>query len=225
VNQIKSIIWDWNGTLLNDAFISLNSVNQLLAEKNLEILTYDRYLDVFTFPVQDYYEKIGFDFSNEPFEVTAHQFIDIYNEAVRNCSLHNEALPVLEYIKNRGLKQYILSAMEQGLLEETVNHNHISSFFKGMYGLDNKYAVSKVEIGMNLIKENHLQPSEIVLIGDTGHDYDVARSIGCHCILIANGHQSKYRLESTGVTVIDSLRELISENLLDSGRFLNNLST
>lgn len=215
MNPVKSVIWDWNGTLLNDVFISLNSVNQLLSGKNLKILNCDHYRDVFTFPVREYYERIGFDFSIEPFEVIAHQFIEIYNKAVQNCHLHKEARPVLEYIKNCGLKQYILSAMEQGLLEETVKLNNIHSYFEGLYGLDNKFATSKIEIGISLIDKNKLEPLQTLLIGDTIHDYHVAKVIGCQCILVANGHQSKYRLESTGETVIESLWELISKNLLN----------
>jgi phosphoglycolate phosphatase len=222
VNQIRSVIWDWNGTLLNDVSVSLNSVNRLLAVRKLETITLSCYLDVFTFPVREYYEKIGFDFSNESFDIIAHQFIEIYNEAVRECGLHNEAVLVLDYIKNFGLKQYILSAMEQGLLEETVKYNNISSFFEGLYGLDNKYAVSKIDIGISLVGKYNLQPQQTLLIGDTVHDFEVAAAIGCQCILVANGHQSKYRLESTGATVIESLLELISCNLLDSGRFPDN---
>lgn len=217
MNQIKSIIWDWNGTLLNDVLISINSVNQLLAYRNLAFLTRDRYLDVFTFPVREYYEKIGFNFGNEAFEATAHQFIEIYNKAVQGCSLQNDAIPVLDFIKNCGLKQYILSAMEQSLLEETLIHNNISSFFEGIYGLDNKYATSKIDTGINLIEKNNLHPDHALLIGDTTHDYDVANAIGCQCILVANGHQSRYRLESTGNIVVDNLWELISKNLLISG--------
>jgi phosphoglycolate phosphatase len=208
MDQLTSVIWDWNGTLLNDVGISLNAVNQLLADRNLKTITLERYLGVFTFPVQDYYEEIGFDFSNEPFEITAHQFIEIYNHAVRNCGLHDGALPVLDHFRKIGLKQYMLSAMEQSLLEETVKHNNISLFFEGLYGLGDKYAVSKIDVGISLIDQNHLQPSQTLLIGDTVHDYEVAQSVGCQCILIANGHQSRSRLESAGATVIESLSEL-----------------
>jgi phosphoglycolate phosphatase len=212
--QVTSVIWDWNGTLLDDVDISLSAVNQLLAGRNLETITRDRYLSVFTFPVQDYYEAIGFDFSVEPFEVTAHQFIEVYNHAVRSCGLHDGALPVLEYLRNYGLKQYILSAMEQYLLKETVKHNNISSFFEGLYGLGDKYAVSKIEVGISLIGQHHLQPSHTLLIGDTVHDYEVARSVGCQCILIANGHQSRSRLESSGATVIDTLSDLMNGSFI-----------
>ena len=210
MNQIRSVIWDWNGTLLNDVHISLNSVNRLLTGRNLKTLSRHRYLDVFTFPVQEYYEKIGFNFTNEPFEVIAHQFIEIYNEAVRDCGLHKQAILVLDYMKNYGLKQYILSAMEQQMLEETVKQNNITSFFNGIYGLDHLYATSKIEIGISLIHQNHLLPPQTLLIGDTVHDYEVAQSIGCQCILVANGHQSRSRLESAGATVIDSLSDLIN---------------
>jgi phosphoglycolate phosphatase len=208
INLLTSVIWDWNGTLLNDVGISLNAVNQLLADRNLETITLERYLGVFTFPVQEYYEEIGFDFRSEPFEVTAHQFIKIYNRAVLNCGLHDGAVQVLDHLKNIGLKQYILSAMEQCLLEETVKHNNISSYFEGLYGLGDKYAVSKIELGISLIDQNHLQPSQTLLIGDTVHDYEVAQSVGCQCLLVANGHQSRNRLESAGATVIESLSEL-----------------
>ena len=93
MNHISSVIWDWNGTLLNDVHISVNSVNHLLAQKDLHTLTRDDYLEVFTFPVQEYYESIGFDFTDEPFEVTAHQFIEIYNEGIRYVFF-----PVAKYI-------------------------------------------------------------------------------------------------------------------------------
>jgi phosphoglycolate phosphatase len=69
--RFDSIIWDWNGTLLNDVEVAINSINRLLYDRNLVPLTLERYLDVFTFPVQDYYEVIGFDLINEPFEIPA----------------------------------------------------------------------------------------------------------------------------------------------------------
>jgi phosphoglycolate phosphatase len=208
VKQIDTIIWDWNGTLLDDVHISLSSVNQLLAEKNLEILTHERYLDLFTFPVQKYYESIGFDFDSEPFEITAHRFIEIYNESARDFGLYSEVMPVLECLKAKGLKQFILSAMEQQLLEETVRQNNIFTYFDAVYGLNHQYATSKIEIGINLITQNNLSPCQTLLIGDTIHDFEVAQFIGCQCILVAKGHQSRKRLESTGAKVIDNLSEL-----------------
>ena len=47
------------------------------------------------------------------------------------------------------------------------------------------------------------------LVGDTEHDYEVARAMHADCILIANGHQSKARLQARGVPVLDDIRSLV----------------
>jgi len=207
--RFEAIIWDWNGTLLNDVHIAIESINQLLRDRKLIPLNLERYLDVFMFPVQDYYEQIGFDLKNEPFEISASQFIAIYNKAVDDCGLHEEVIPLLSRLQQRGYRQFILSAMEQQTLEKTVNDNGISSFFEDLCGLSDHYAKSKVENGKSLILERGLDPERTLLIGDTTHDYDVALAIGCSCVLIAQGHQSKKRLLSSGAVVFDRLDEIV----------------
>ena len=207
--RFEAIIWDWNGTLLNDVHIAIESINQLLRDRKLIPLNLERYLDVFMFPVQDYYEQIGFDLKNEPFEISASQFIAIYNKAVDDCGLHEDVIPLLSQLQQRGYRQFILSAMEQQTLEKTVNDNGISSFFEDLCGLSDHYAKSKVENGKSLILERGLDPERTLLIGDTTHDYDVALAIGCSCVLIAQGHQSKKRLLSSGAVVFDRLDEIV----------------
>lgn len=206
--NFKSIIWDWNGTLLDDVGIAIDSMNQLLTSRSLLPLTLSQYLDVFTFPVQDYYQKVGFDLEKEPFEVPALQFIEIYNRAVTNCALHKEVVPLLEHLEDLGCRQFILSAMEQQQLEKTVSDCGISHFFEDLYGLTDHYAFSKTENGKSLIRLKGLEPGQTLLVGDTIHDYEVAQAIGCDCLLVANGHQSKKRLLGSGAKVVDSLNEL-----------------
>ena len=206
--KFDSIIWDWNGTLLDDVDIVINSINKLLQDRNLELLNLERYLEVFTFPVRNYYERIGFDLNNEPFEIPAIQFITIYNKAVEDCGLHDETIPLLSRLSNQGYRQFILSAMEQQQLEKTVNANGINHFFEGLYGLNNYYANSKIENGKSLILNKGLNPDRTLMVGDTIHDYEVAQAIGCKCVLVAIGHQSKGRMLSSGATVVDSLNEI-----------------
>lgn len=206
--KFDSIIWDWNGTLLNDIDIVIDAINQLLHDRNLANLTVDRYLEVFTFPVRDYYEQIGFDLKNEPFEIPAIQFITLYNKTVENCGLHDEVIPLLSRLQDRGYRQFILSAMEQELLEKTVGDNGVNHFFEELCGLSNHYAVSKVENGKSLINSRGLNPERTLMVGDTIHDFEVAQAIGCNCVLVAKGHQSKERLLTTGALVLDSLNDI-----------------
>ncbi len=122
---MNSIIWDWNGTLLNDLDVCISSINVLLEKRNLPIINKKIYKEVFSFPVKDYYQAIGFDFSKEDFSIPAHQFIDLYEENVKTCSLHPAAIQVLQYFREKGTQQFVLSAMHQNMLEETLDHNGI----------------------------------------------------------------------------------------------------
>jgi len=203
-----TVIWDWNGTLLDDFELSLHVINVLLAERNLPLIDSSRYREVFSFPVKDYYAKIGFDFSREPFEIPAREFIDMYNRDVVKCNLHTGVIAVLERIRSAGKQQVILSAMEQVILEQTLGSHQISHYFDKISGLDNHYADSKIENGKLLIEKLKLNPDETCLIGDTTHDSEVAKELGCSCILVANGHQSEDRLKQTGYPVLDDLRNL-----------------
>jgi len=209
MDRIGGIIWDWNGTLLNDIQLCVQTINEMLDKRNLPLLSVNDYKDVFSFPVKNYYQKIGFDFEVEPFEIPALEFIERYNEQMNGCSLHQNSLIVLSYFQSVGIRQFVLSAMKQDALEDCLNYQQISHFFEHVSGLDNHYAASKMENGRRLISGLNLNIAELVLIGDTVHDFEVATELGCQCILIANGHQSREVLQVTGVLVIDRLEQLL----------------
>lgn len=209
-SRAKGIIWDWNGTLLNDVDLCVSVINQLLEKRGLPFLTINHYKQVFTFPVKDYYQKIGFDFETEPFEIPAMEFIDGYTAKVSECGLQENSLELLESFKIRGFRQFVVSAMEQQELEKCLDRLQIRHYFEHVSGLDNHYAASKIENGKRLISELKIDPADVILIGDTVHDFEVASELGCSCVLIAGGHQTKEVLQMTGALVFDSLDELLT---------------
>ncbi|MGF7138939.1 HAD family hydrolase [Roseimarinus sediminis] len=206
--KITTIIWDWNGTLLNDTDVSLSVINRLLDQRKLPLLSRETYLDVFGFPVKDYYQRIGFDFAREPFEIPARQYIDLYYSKVSEAGLHKGVHDTLKAFAQRGYKQLILSAAEQIKLLEFLINFELDDYFEQVSGLNNHYASSKTELGIKLLKETGIDPETAVLIGDTTHDYDVAKAMGCQCILLANGHQSAQKLRNTGAIVLENISQL-----------------
>ena len=210
---MNSIIWDWNGTLLNDLDVCISCINILLEKRNLPTLNNEVYKEVFSFPVKDYYEKIGFNFDKEDFSIPAQEFINLYETNVKGCSLHPSVTNVLKYFQEKGIRQFVLSAMHQDMLIETLDHNKILNYFEGVAGLNDHYAVSKIERGQQLIKEFNIEKSNSRIIGDTIHDFEVAQELGVKCILVADGHQSEERLKATGVIVVPSLDKLIENSI------------
>ncbi|HSH20017.1 MAG TPA: HAD hydrolase-like protein [Draconibacterium sp.] len=212
---MNTVIWDWNGTLLNDIELCINSINKLLEKRNLPKIETKTYKEVFSFPVQDYYQSLGFDFEKEDFSIPAHQFIYLYKEGFDSCSMQKNSGEVLSWFKEKGVRQFVLSAMEHEMLENTLEKKGIANFFEGIAGLKDHYAVSKIEQGTKLIRDFNIEIEKTWLIGDTIHDYEVASELGVKCILIADGHQSAKRLLQTGGIVIESLQELFNTNYFE----------
>lgn len=206
--NINTIIWDWNGTLLNDIEISISAINTLLSQRNLQTLTTESYRRIFGFPIIDYYQRLGFDFTKEPFSVPAQEYIDLYTSSIPQSELHKNATSILSFFNEIELTQVILSASEINILEESIKLFQIEEYFEHLAGLDNHYAQSKVELGKAMLEKMQIKPDEACLIGDTTHDAEVASHLGCRCILVANGHQSYELLHQTGNKVIQQLSEL-----------------
>ena len=72
----QHIIWDWNGTLLDDVPHAVKTINHFLEKHGLEQLDHERYRNIFRFPIFDYYQALGFDFKKAPFESLCHQYVD-----------------------------------------------------------------------------------------------------------------------------------------------------
>lgn len=203
------IIWDWNGTLLDDRALCIDAMNQLLGNRNLPLIDVEKYQSVFGFPVRTYYEKLGFNFENEPFEIPALAFMDIYRKNLKKVQLQANAISVLQRLKKAGYQQAVLSAMEQQLLLALIDRFELSSYFSFVTGIDNHYGGGKVEAGNALLSKLGSKNTNCLLVGDTLHDYEVAKTLGMQCVLFAGGHHSHDRLIQTEVAVINNLDELI----------------
>lgn len=208
ITNKKIIIWDWNGTLLNDADLCVRCMNNVLEKRRIPKIDVAQYRELFTFPVKDYYEAIGFDFEEEDFEVPAMEFIEQYYSNLNIANLHNGVKDVLLFFKRLGLEQYVLSAMEHSNLITSLTDKGIIDFFDDISGINDHYAHSKLEMGRDLMKKLGAYSSEILLIGDTIHDFEVATGLGVDCILISNGHQNQKRLLQVTSKVFSSLKEI-----------------
>ncbi len=211
MKKYTNIIWDWNGTLLNDVALCVDIANGILVNHNDTQLNIETYRDVFGFPITAYYEKIGIDFEKESFEALTTKFITAYNADVKNSCLQVSVNEVLEQFKQTKIDQFVLTAAYKKDAIHLLNHYGIIDYFKMVEGLDNYRAESKMDRGHHLLKVNKIDKSKTVLIGDTIHDLEVANEFGVHCILVANGHQSKNRLEASATQttrVIDNLNGL-----------------
>lgn len=212
------IVWDWNGTLLDDVDENIEIVNEVLRIRGLAPLSKEGYKAAFRMPVRDFYASVGVDLSLHTFESVARDYNALYRARFASMRLTPGAEDILAYASSRGVAQFILSASEKSTLVEQVRMKGIERFFSEIVGNDDHSVAGKVDKGRELA--SRLDPrARILFVGDLDHDYEVSRVMGADCALYRHGHQA-HRAEAAGSVgsvesaktagyrVVDSLADL-----------------
>lgn len=203
----KCIIFDFNGTLLNDVELGLELINYFLHKQGKRELNMDEYRHVFSFPIKDYYVKAGLDLEVDRFEDLAIVYNKMYMEKAINCKLYDGVIETLKILKNMGIFLICLSSSEINNLKIQLTQYDILKYFNAILGTSNVEGGSKKEIGYSYITRSNINPQDILVIGDSLHDVEVANMIGADACLFTKGHQHEDSF--VGYKTIDSFKEIL----------------
>ncbi len=184
----KAVVWDWNGTILNDVEYNLGIVNTLMQNRGMKPITLDVYRAAFKMPIKNFYTDIGFDLKKENFVNLAAEYNALYKSGFSRIPLTEGVLEVLEHFYQKGIHQYIVSASEQHSLNAQVNEKKLEKFFTQVLGNDDYSVVSKTDKAREL-KKRIGSGTSILFVGDMDHDFEAAHAMGADCVLYKNGHQ------------------------------------
>ncbi len=213
------VIWDWNGTLVDDAWLCVEIVNELLVRRGLAPTTLREYSEVFGFPLRTYYQRVGFDLEHEDFAALGDEFNVRYSQRRGECCLRAGAYQVLAALRHNGIGQSLLSASNEVDLEQMVADYRLQSHFAAVAGVDNFLGEGKIERGRRHLAALSCQSDKVLLVGDTLHDIEVAVALGVHCVLLPSGHQSRHRLELGECAVVDGLAAVAALLGLQGGSY------
>lgn len=205
----KYIFLDFNGTIIDDVQLCLDLLNEILKKQNKPLVSLEHYKEIFTFPVRKYYETAGVDFQMESFDSLANWFISTYQPLSMKCDLFPGSKEAFQKLKEKGYHLVILSASEKNNLLEQCQSFGIVPYFDAILGIDNICAESKVQIALNYMKEKNISGEDILFVGDTLHDLEVANAMGAKCMLVSCGHQSKNVLSRGNVPIIPNVHALL----------------
>ena len=201
------VIWDFNGTVLADMQAGIDAVNEMLAPRGLPVLSdMEGYRRAFRFPVEQYYRDLGFDFEKEDYKtVLAPLWVSLYNKYSKESPLFAGVRELTTALRNAGAKQSILSASEKEMMCRQLRERGALAWFDEVWGNDSIHAYGKNALAAEWRKAH--PAARAVLLGDTTHDFEVAREMGVDCVLVAAGHHDKARLLQCGVPVVQDLFE------------------
>jgi phosphoglycolate phosphatase len=205
------VIWDWNGTLIDDRAVNVSIVNSLLKQRSLPEINEKEYLASFGFPVIDFYRQLGFNLEKESFADISNEYFSMYVSMEEHCNLHFETMKLVNWFSSKSIPQSILSAYEQSRLQAVIKKKKVETTFSNILGSSNNSGHGKLTYGRILMEKIGCNYKEVLLIGDTLHDYETASHMGIDCLLFSGGHQSIDRFTSCDARVFTVAAEVVPE--------------
>ncbi len=210
MNKIKVIVWDFNGTILDDFQVCLDSINIVLKKYFQPTLTKEEYLDKFSFPIRDYYQAIGLDENLGKFEDFAKEYMELFHKNFEKIGLFQDAI---NFIREDKEHQHVLisATKESNLLQQTYEKG-ISDLFDKIIGIGDIYAKGKFDQVKDWLDSSNYQADEVLMVGDTSHDYEIANLLRMNCCLVDRGHMSYQRLKMINENVfkdIEGVKEYV----------------
>ncbi|MBQ3864572.1 MAG: HAD family hydrolase [Clostridia bacterium] len=206
--MIRNVVWDWNGTLLDDVEASLVSVNDMLDSFSIPPITLETYYTYVDTPISRFYEHL-FDLEKMPMSRLAPLFRERMAAHADQIGLMEHARETVACLADAGIRQWIISSAREESILRDLDMFGIQNYFEDVLGESNDYAGSKIERAVAYFRSHDLQGKESLVIGDTLHDLDLVDALTARCLLFAKGHQGKAILQGHGVPVLNSLEELL----------------
>lgn len=204
--KYRYIIWDWNGTIMDDVKIALAAVNDMLSYWHRPAITLQEYRKAMDTPILLFYEKF-FDMEQTSFDWIAVRFNEYYAAHQEGLFLQEGILEKLEAFRQQGCRQIVLSSSATEIIQGYARSYGIAEYFESVLGADNLLSESKIWRAVHYCRGNQIDLSRAVLVGDTVHDFEVARELGTECVLLSCGHQDRESLEKCGCPVYGNITD------------------
>jgi phosphoglycolate phosphatase-like HAD superfamily hydrolase len=202
------LVWDWNGTLLDDLPLVVDATNVAFAAVGGRALDTDEHRRVFRRPVAEFYADIlERAVDAEEFGRLDKIFHDAYRVGLTTTSLAADAKQALRSWHG---SQSLLSMWFHEELVPAMETYGLAGMFTRVDGL-------RTEVGGDLkaghlarhLEELGVAGSEAVLIGDSLDDGAAADSVGAGCVLYTGGFTHPARLRASGRPVADTLVDAV----------------
>lgn len=211
-NKYTHVFWDWNGTIIDDLEINFSVINTLLSNRKKDIISLFQYRQAFTFPIKEFYGRVGLPINDEQYEKLVSDYWALYKSKAKDIPLMIGVLEVLNMLEKNQIKQYVLSASDKKMVFDQMSVYGIRELFEDVIAPQDGYALGKIELAKQWMSEQNISASNIVMIGDTLHDFETAEAIGIDCALIDMGHQDlKAFMHDSNIIVYDNIDKLAED--------------
>jgi len=205
----RHIIWDWNGTLLNDGSHIMASVNEAFEAMGLGRISVELHQSQFHRPIDSFFGALSpRELSSDELDQLMVLFQSHYARQPLSSFLKAETRALLATLHQWHVPQSVLSMCPQSELEGAIAELGLGACFQHVCGHPGFGPDTKAEHLRQHLRRLGRRPDEVVVIGDTVDDHRAAQHAGVRCVLVDRKYASleaKWKLQATGSPIFDRL--------------------
>ncbi len=214
--MFKLVVFDWNGVILSDTKACFESDNYIISHYGGTPVDMKTYKDTIVIPAIDFYTLHGCD--RKKLVSNTKKLGDLFRNYCKSrsakCRTRSGSRHLLKFIKNSSMKAIILSNDTVKDLNSQLKRLGMEDYFESVLAnTENDTSMKKQGKGQKLkkyLRKQNYKSSEIIIIGDSPEEAEIAQKQGLSSVLITGGYYSKKRLiAATPDFLISNLKEFI----------------
>jgi phosphoglycolate phosphatase-like HAD superfamily hydrolase/ADP-ribose pyrophosphatase YjhB (NUDIX family) len=200
--EIRNVILDWSGTLVDDFNPVLEATNEIFRHYGKPVFTVEDFREKFYLPFPDFYKEY---LPESALPELDHHYRTAFKLLQTGIAPLPHSLEFLEYLQERGLPTFLLSTIHHEHFEAQGGRLGWKKYFRQAY----VQALDKRKVILHLLAEHDLDASETIFIGDMVHDIETARHAGVMSCAVLTGYDSLRKLKAANPDLLfRNLREV-----------------
>jgi phosphoglycolate phosphatase-like HAD superfamily hydrolase len=210
--RIRHVVWDWNGTLLDDNDAVVAAVNTVCTAFGRPPVDLDEWRSIYRRPLLECYrDLLRRDLTADDWATIDRTYHDAYRRLLHTTRLSPGIPDELIRWRRSGGRQSLLSLWFHQELVPLVTEHGLDHLFDRVDGLRiDINGRGKTDHLTRHLTALRLDPADVLLIGDVLDDAAAAEAVGAASVLVTTGVQTRAALESSGVPVVDSIAEALA---------------
>ena len=205
------MVWDWNGTILDDNEAVVAAVNTVCATFGRAPIDLPYWRSIYRRPLLDCYaELLGRQLSQQDWADIDRGYHAAYRALLSTTRLTPGIPDELRRWQAAGRTQSLLSMWFHDELVALVAELGLTGLFDRIDGL----RMDAGGHGKTAHLAEHLaalrvDPADVLVVGDVLDDAAAAQAAGARCVLVTTGVTDRATLRTSGVPVVDSVAEAL----------------